>query len=142
MAQSVKHPTLAFRSGHDLMVRGIKPHIRLCADSSEPGTCFRFCVSLCPSLALSLKNKQTLKKKERVVNPGAPGWLSQLSIELLVLAQVMISWFMRSSPTLGSVLTLQSLLGIPSLSLSLLLPCLQSVSQEVNPEFYIQHKYL
>ena len=30
---------------------------------------------------------------------GAPGWLSRLSAQLLVSAQVMISRFMRSSPT-------------------------------------------
>ena len=36
---------------------------------------------------------------------GAPEWLSQLSIWLLILAQVMISWFMSSSPASGSVLT-------------------------------------
>ena len=33
---------------------------------------------------------------------GAPGWLSRLSIQLT-------SWFVGSSPTLGSVLTAQSL---------------------------------
>ena len=52
-AQSVEHPTLDFGSGHDLTVREFKPHIGLCADSSEPGACFWFCVplSLCPSPA-------------------------------------------------------------------------------------------
>ena len=50
---------------------------------------------------------------------GAPGWLSRLSIQLLVWAQVMISRFVSSSPTLSSALTSQSLLGILSLSLSL-----------------------
>ena len=35
---------------------------------------------------------------------GAPGWLSWLSIQLLVLAQVMISQFMGLSPASGSVL--------------------------------------
>ena len=35
MAQSVKHLTLDFGSGHDLMVRGIEPHVRLCTDSME-----------------------------------------------------------------------------------------------------------
>ena len=52
-----------FGSGHDLTVREFEPHVGLCADSSEPGACFRFCVSLslCPSpahaLSLTLKNK-------------------------------------------------------------------------------------
>ena len=36
----------AFGSGHDLTVCGFKPLVRLCADSSEPGACFGFCVSL------------------------------------------------------------------------------------------------
>ena len=47
-----------FSSGHDLAVREFQPHVRLCADSSEPGACFRFCVSLSlfpsPTHALSL----------------------------------------------------------------------------------------
>ena len=52
-----------FGLGHDLAVRGFEPHVGLCADSMEPGTCFRFCVSLslCSSpahaVSLSLKNK-------------------------------------------------------------------------------------
>ena len=50
---------------------------------------------------------------------GAPGWLSLLSIWLLTLAHVMISWVVNSSPTLSSVLTVQNLLGILSLPLSL-----------------------
>ena len=56
-----------------------------------------------------------VKRKER----GTPGWLSQLSIGLLVSAQVMISQFMSSSPTSGSTLIVQSLLGILTLSFSL-----------------------
>ena len=36
MAQSVKHPTLDFGSGHDLMVCEIEPRIGLCTDSIEP----------------------------------------------------------------------------------------------------------
>ena len=39
------------------------------------------------------------------------GWLSQLEIWLLISAQVMISWFVRSSLMLGSVLTAGNLLG-------------------------------
>ena len=40
-----------FGSGHDLAVHGFEPRVGLCADSSEPGACFGFCVSLslCPS---------------------------------------------------------------------------------------------
>ena len=42
MAQSVKHQTLDFGSGHDLgsghdiTVYGVKPYVRLCAGSMEP----------------------------------------------------------------------------------------------------------
>ena len=37
-------------SGHDLTVCEFEPHIGLCADKSEAGACFRFCISLslCP----------------------------------------------------------------------------------------------
>ena len=63
MAQLVKRPTSAQGmisqfSGHDLTVCEFEPGVGLCADSSEPGTCFGFSVSLslCPSAthALSL----------------------------------------------------------------------------------------
>ena len=50
---------------------------------------------------------------------GMPGWFSQLSIQLLISAQVMISPFLNSSPTQGSALTIQNLLGLLSLSLPL-----------------------
>ena len=53
-----------FCSGHDLTACELEPRVRLCADSSEPGACFGFWVSLslCPSPAqrsvlLCLKNK-------------------------------------------------------------------------------------
>ena len=36
MAQSVERLTHDFGSGHDLTVRGIEPHVGLCADSMEP----------------------------------------------------------------------------------------------------------
>ena len=53
---------LSIGSGHDLRVHGFEPHVGLCADSSEPGTCFGFCVSLSlsalpPACALSLSQK-------------------------------------------------------------------------------------
>ena len=52
------------------MVREFKPHVGLCADSSEPGACFGFCVSLSLSapppltlcLSLSLKRRKNVKK--------------------------------------------------------------------------------
>ena len=56
-----------YRSGHDLTVCEFEPRVRLCADSSEPGACFGFCVSISPSLpappllmlclSLAVKNK-------------------------------------------------------------------------------------
>ena len=55
-------------------------------------------------------------------NLGAPGWLSQLSTRLLMSTQVMISWLVGLSPVSGPSLTVQSLLGILSLSLSLSAP--------------------
>ena len=48
---------------------------------------------------------------------GAPGSLSQLSVQLLISALVIISQFMRLSPTSSSTLTVQSPLGILSLPL-------------------------
>ena len=51
----------------------------------------------------------------------ALGWLTWLSVRLLILAQIMISCFMCSIPVLGSVLKVQSPLGILTLTLPLLL---------------------
>ena len=51
-----------------------------------------------------------------------PGWLSQLGIQFLVSAQVMISWFIGSSHMLGSMLMVSSLLGILSPTLSVPTP--------------------
>ena len=46
--------------GHDLAAREFKPHVGFCADSSEPGACFGFHVSLylCPSPVLTLSLSQ------------------------------------------------------------------------------------
>ena len=56
--------TSHFGSGHDLAIREFEPRVGLWADSSEPGACFGFCVSLslCPTpltlcLSLSRINK-------------------------------------------------------------------------------------
>ena len=55
-----------FGSGHHLPVCEFEPCIRLCADSSEPGACFEFCVSLSlcssPTHALSFSFKNKFKK--------------------------------------------------------------------------------
>ena len=48
-----------------------KPHVGLCADSSEPGACFRICVSLSLTLphscsfSISKINKSWKKKKNK-----------------------------------------------------------------------------
>ena len=55
VAQSAKHPTLDFGSGHDLIVREFEPHIRLCTDGAEPAwDSLSLSLSAPPLLALSL----------------------------------------------------------------------------------------
>ena len=74
-----------FGSGHDLTARESERHrIRLCADSSEPGACFVFCVSfsLCSSptcalpvslcVSLSLSQKETSKKIKKALLVRSP----------------------------------------------------------------------
>ena len=66
---------------------------------------------------LQLFLKSWLLKSRRTGRPGGSvGWAS----DSWVSAQVMISQFVSSSPALGSLLTVKSLLGILSLSLPLL----------------------
>ena len=55
----------------------------------------------------------------KVIVVREPGWPSQLSIQLLISAQVMISQFLGLSPLSGSALSAQGLLEIFSLPLSL-----------------------
>ena len=50
---------------------------------------------------------------------GAPGWLNRFCDQFLILAQVMISRFLSSSPGSGSALRAWNLHGIISLCLSL-----------------------
>ena len=54
-----------FGSGRDLIVREFEPRVGLCADSSEPGACFGFCVSLSldPSPARALSVSLSLSKE-------------------------------------------------------------------------------
>ena len=66
-------------------------------------------------------------------------WVAQ-TVKRLTLAQVMISWFMSSSPMLGSVLTAQSLEPAsdsvsPSLSALFLLTLCLSLSKIHNKYF-------
>ena len=68
--------SVRLQPGHDLAVREFEPRVRLWADGSGPGACFRFCVSLslCPSSihALSLSvpkiNKNVEKKLKKNKN--------------------------------------------------------------------------
>ena len=71
-AQSVECLT---NSGHDLVDHELEPPVGLCADGSEPGACFGFCVSLslipCPpprcalSLSLSLSDSKINKRLKK-----------------------------------------------------------------------------
>ena len=54
VAQSIKPLTLDFSLGHDLTVRGIKPHVRLCADSAEPAWILFLSLFLLLTLSLPL----------------------------------------------------------------------------------------
>ena len=56
MFQSVKHLTLDFSSGHDLMVHGIELRIGHYADGAEPASDF-----LSPSLSLPPPHSISLK---------------------------------------------------------------------------------
>ena len=51
-----------FSSGHDLVLRGFEPRVGLCADSSEPGACFGFCVSLSLTLPHSCSVSKISKR--------------------------------------------------------------------------------
>ena len=75
--------------------------------------------------------KPRVGKREKQLR-GALGWLSRLSLWLLILAQVMISQFVGSSPTSGSSLTVWSLLGILSLSLPYSCSLSLSLSLKIN----------
>ena len=84
VAQFVKRPTLHFGSGHDLTVPETQPSVRLPAGHA---VCLGFSLALplpcslplarAPSLCVSLSKKE---KKGR----GLSGWLSQLSVPLLL----------------------------------------------------------
>ena len=43
-----------FSSGHDLIVGELEPLVGLCADSSQPGACFRLCLPLSAPSPLTL----------------------------------------------------------------------------------------
>ena len=64
MAQSVKSHlrTLDFSSGHDLTVRGFRPHVGLSADSLEPPW---DSLSASPPFTLSLSKYVNFEKKKK-----------------------------------------------------------------------------
>ena len=75
-----------FGSGHDLVVHEFEPRVRLCADCSEPGACFAFCVSvsLCPSPTHALSFSVSLKNKH--LKRPTPFIYSQFSINSRLLS--------------------------------------------------------
>ena len=94
-----------------------------------------FSVSMFPpaSMNLTLGFRDTYKQESP--GTGPPEWPRQLSVTIMVLAQVMISRFVGLSPKPGSVLTARSLLGILSPFLSApphFLPCVCSFSLKIN----------
>ena len=80
-------------------------------------------------LVISLPNMglELMTLRSRMPFSEAPKWLSQLSIQLLILAQVMISQFLRSSSTLNVEPAWDSLSASGSLPLFCL--CALSLSQ-------------
>ena len=55
----------------------------------------------------------TLNWSSKKITIEKPGWLSQLSVRLLILAQVMISLFVAWSPISGSEQSLLEILSAP-----------------------------
>ena len=117
MTQLVKHLTPDFGSGHDLTVCALEAELGSGLTARSLLGIVSLSLSLYPSLALSLSK----------INRSA--WVAQL-VKHWTSAQVMISRFVGSSPTWGSVLTAWSLEPAsdsvsPSLSAP---PCSCSVS--------------
>ena len=63
VAQSVSRLPLDVSSGHDLTVCEFEPRIGLCADGSEPGACFGFCVSFSLCLTVPQSHSVSLSQK-------------------------------------------------------------------------------
>ena len=88
VAQSVTHPTLAQVI---ISFQGFKPLVRVCADSLEPGGCFRLCSpslsapSLLLMLCLSKIKIKTLKNcliKNEGCLGGSVSWVSNSGFQL------------------------------------------------------------
>ena len=71
MDQSVKPLTSA-------LVCGFESYVEVCADSSEPGACFGFCVWLSAPPPLTLCFSLSLSKKERNIKKFFLQWQTQL----------------------------------------------------------------
>ena len=134
MAQSVKHLTLAQVMISRFVSSSPTLGSVLTAQSLEPASdLVSPSLSAPPLLALSLSLSKINNIKKKLDSLWG-AWVAH-SVGHPTSAQVMISQSMSSSPTLGSVLTAQSLEPTPgsvSSSLSLLLPrsCSFSVSQK------------
>ena len=91
-----------------------------------------------PSFILALVNRSAMSTVPSEIWYNWGTWVAQ-SVKCWISAQVMISQFMSSSPTSGSVLTVWSLPGILLLPLSLPLPhscsCCLSLSLKINKHF-------
>ena len=95
MAQLVKHTTLDFGSGHDHMVHGFEPCIRLCAESTDPAWNSLSPLSLplpyLLSFRLSKSMNRYLKKKKRILALGSdrtgvlPLFINEVRGKLLIL---------------------------------------------------------
>ena len=72
MAQSVERPNSAQVMISKFLSSGPESDY---ADSSEPGACFRFCISLslCPSPVHALSLKNNVKKLKKSVEKNAAG---------------------------------------------------------------------
>ena len=49
------------------MAREFEPHVRLCADSSEPGACFTFCGSKMKSMFFSFSRTERIDVWEQII---------------------------------------------------------------------------
>ena len=101
-----------------------------------------------------MENSLASSSKVKYIEKNIQGtWVAQ-SVQCLTSAQVVVSWFVGSSPASGSVLMVQSLLGILSLSPPLsALSCVRALSLSITSKLkniyiirnsiprYIEHRY-
>ena len=85
--------SVRLQPGHDLAVPEFEPRVRLWADGSEPGACFRLCVSLSlcpyPVHALSLSVPKINKRwKKKMFSFTCNFWVVFLSVP-----RIWVYWF-------------------------------------------------